>query len=83
MRTHLPQIGTLLGLANACTAAWATGREMAGIALAMQLFPFMAAFAVVAIVLAVYLFLQPRLFIRTRDDGEPAFEQICGRATSP
>jgi hypothetical protein len=36
-------------------AAWATGREMEGIAFAVRFFPFMAAFAFVAAVVAVYL----------------------------
>jgi hypothetical protein len=26
---------------------------------------------------------EPRFVIRARDDGEPSFEQICARATSP
>jgi hypothetical protein len=55
--TNHQKIGTLLGLASVCTAAWATGSEMAGIALAVRLFPFMAAFVLIAAVLVVYLFL--------------------------
>lgn len=63
--TSLPRICTLILLASICPAAWATGREMEGIALAVRLLPFLAAFVLVTAVVVVYL-LSPKSWPRVK-----------------